>query len=146
MVNACFKLNGLVSIILILGNIHCQVGTNCPPQASLTPLGWTLATPVVYTNGTCGLYWNSTGSCVAPNSVLTSMNTSLTFLKNKAVDASNFGLVFMNASIYWQKNNGWLTNTTTITSTSSILTALGNLASSLYNQAVGLFSTFGGWL
>jgi len=112
----------------------------------MTNLGWTLTAPSVITNGTCSLYWNTTGSCVAPNQVLNSMNNTLTFLKGKATDATNFGLLFVNATIYWQRTNGFITNTTVTVSTSSSGTLLGNIASSLWNQAVGLFTAIGGWL
>lgn len=157
MVHTCLKLTGIVLIILNFGNVSSQTanttattttGNNCSSQAVLTNLGWTLQAPAVVTNGTCSLYWNTTGSCVAPNQVLTSMNNVVTFLKAKAIDASSFGLLLINATMYWRRKNGFVTNTTvtTTTSTDSLSSILDNLLNTLLNSVYGIFSAFGGWL
>ncbi len=122
----------------------------CLPSALIAQYGLTSQSAAVVNNGTCKFYFSSNGACATPWSVINAMNNHNAWLATKALDAQQYGLQYINATVYWQTVNGFVNaNTQVQTNTSwwqSFTNTLSNWWTAISNRATALFNSAYGWL
>lgn len=123
---------------------------SCVPSATISQYGLVAQSAAVINNGTCKWYWSSNGACATPWSVINAMNNNNAWLATKALDAQQYGLQYINATVYWQTVNGYVNaNTQVQTNTSwwqSFTNTLSNWWTIVSNRATALFNSAYGWL
>jgi hypothetical protein len=101
----------------------------------------------VVNNGTCKNYYATNGACVNPGHLINNLNNNNAWLVRRALDANNFALQFVNASVYFAQQQGVINSLTQApTSPSTFLSSVGNFFTNLANKAMSLFSTLVGWV
>ncbi len=135
----------IATLALLVMSTHTQAA--CATTNALSGLGFTAVTSNVVNNGTCKNYF-SVGACVTPWSLINTLNVNNAWLQAQAVNAQNYAQQFVNATVYFGIQAGWLNANTNIPSNSdsSFWNSIGNFFKSLWNKATALFQTFVGWV
>jgi hypothetical protein len=133
----------IATLALAMMSINSQA---CAAPATLNGLGLTAQTAAVVNNGTCQNYF-SAGACATPWSVISTLNTQSAWLTQQAINANNYELQFVNASVYFAQQQGWINNSTSVPSSStSFWSSVGNWFTNLWNRSKALFQTFSSWV
>lgn len=123
----------------------------CVSSAVQSAYGLVSQTAAVVSNGTCKDYFSTNGACATPASVITAMNNHNSWLANKAVDAQLYALQYINATVYFQQQNGVITTSTQPASSnnswwSSVTSTLSSWWTTISNRATGLFKSASAWV
>jgi len=140
----------LTTLTLVLLSINTQIVTlttaACQPTTTLANLGFTAQAASVVNNGTCKNYYATNGACTSPWSLINTLNTNTNWLKAQALNANSFALQYINATIYFQTQNGVITSSTTVPTNNSWFSSFSSFFNNLYNRATSLFTTASSWL
>lgn len=122
----------------------------CTATSILTQFGFSAQTASVVNNGTCSNYFSVGGACVPVGQVTNAMNTQNRWLQTRSIDARNYALQFLNATLYWATQNGFVNANTNLSvntnSISSFFSSLTNWLSNIANRATALFGQVSSWV
>lgn len=136
----------LVTLALTILSVSSQANI-CAATSTLTSLGFSENAANVVNNGTCKNYYSTNGACVPSGQLINTLNIQNKWLQAHAINANNYALQFVNATIYWQTNNGFINANTPVPATNtSFWQSVGNFFTSLYNRATSLFQTTVAWV
>ena len=139
-----------IALALGFASINTQVVTAsvaaCQPATTLAALGFTAQAASVVNNGTCKNYYATNGACVSPGSVINWLNSNTNYLKAAALNANSFALQYINATVYFQTQNGFITSSTTVNSNNSWFSSFSSFFNNLYNRATNLFTAVSSWI
>lgn len=139
----------LVSMLIALSSSQIvTVVPTCTPTATLTTFGLSNNAATVSTNGTCKNYFASNGGCTPVDQISILINDKTNWLKTQALNANNFALQFINATVYFQTQQGFISTSTSVStsSLSSFFSSITSIMSSLANRATGLFNNSWDWM
>ena len=121
--------------------------STCQPTTNLALYGFTFNAANVVNNGTCKNYYSTNGACVPSYQLINTLNTNNNWLFQTSLNANSYALQYINATIYFQTVNGWITTSTTVdNSNSSFSSTIGNFFKSLVNRATSLFNNVSAWI
>lgn len=130
--------------------VNTQVVTvtvaTCQPATTLAALGFMAQAPSVVNNGTCKNYFANNGACVAPGVVINSLTSNTNWLKTQAINANNFALQYINATIYFQTQAGYINSNTQVNANSSLFSSFSSFFANLFNRATSLFQSAYSWI
>lgn len=135
--------------LLVASAVRAQ---NVCPAASTQLLYGLVAQPVAVDTGAtvCKDYFRTNGACATAASTQAAMNTHNSWLASKADDAQNYALQYINATIYWQTQNGYINSNTAVSTDNSWWNSVTNTLSSWWtaisNRATALFKSAYAWV
>lgn len=136
--------------MMVLATINAQSSGSCVPSATQAAYGLVSQSASIVSNGTCKDYFSTNGACATPGSVINAMNNHNAWLANKAHDAQLYGLQYINATVYFQQQNGVITTSTQPASSSSwwgsVTSTLSSWWNTISNRATGLFKSAVAWV
>ena len=118
----------------------------CQPTTTLSALGFTAQAASVVNNGTCKNYYATNGACAAPGVVINSLTSNTNWLKTQAINANNFALQYINATIYFQTQAGFINANTQGNTNSSWFTSFSSFFNNLWNRTTSLFKSASSWV
>lgn len=142
------KRTSLLITILSLTILNVNGQNNaCLAPSLLNSLGFSNVAANVVNNGTCQKYFATNGACVAPWSIISFLNNNNAWLQTIAINANNFALQYINATVYFGTQQGWINSATQVPSSPpSFWSSIGSFLSKIYNRAISLFSSLVGWV
>lgn len=152
-------MNGKTFVFAFLAIAVANAQTNstnnnntCLASTILTAYNLVVQNPSITNNGTCVNFFSTSGACVTPGSVATAMTAHNNWLAAKALDAQNFALQYINATVYWQTQNKVINSSTTVNTSSntswwsSFTNTVSSWWTSLSNRATSIFNTSWSWI
>lgn len=139
-----------IAIVFGFGLINAQAVSPtvaaCQPSTTLTALGFPSQMVSVVNNGTCKNYYATNGACATPGVVINSLNSNTNWLKAQAINANNFALQYINATIYFQTQAGFISASTSGNTNNSWFSSFSSFFNNLWNRATSLFKSASAWV